>query len=151
MYVRITTRPRPNHLPSTYRVIKFITKPFTTERGHITPPLIRQSGALSSQKPPIHFETSASITHFSPSTSVTHFFVYIISLLLSLLLLLFSSYHFIRQHLRYSALLFVLCFFCFVYHRLSLCTSIRLFLFFISFHFYRSSLTLFFSLLSWYR
>ena len=105
-----TIRSRPNHLPFTYQMIKFAIKPSTAERDHIIPSLIRLSDALPPQKPLIHFETSVSITHFSLSAPATHFFAYIISLLLSLLFLLFFSLHTTpyAKHLRYFA--FVLCF-----------------------------------------
>ena len=77
---------RSNHLPFIYQMIKFIIKFFVVERDHITSLFIRQSDALSPQKSLIYFEISVSIIHFFVQRLSHSFFVYIISLFLSLFL-----------------------------------------------------------------
>ena len=67
-------RSRSNHLLFIYQVIKFIIKPFVIGRGHIIPSLIRQSDALSPQKPLIHLRTSVSITQFFAQSLSRPFF-----------------------------------------------------------------------------
>ena len=80
-------------------MIKFIIKPFIIEVIEIIWPrsqsiISHRNNVLSTISRSL-IKLSASIIHFSLSISVIHFFVYIISLLLSLLFLLFFSFHII--------------------------------------------------------